>query len=207
MNNNNLKTYILGKTSMRNHICLFYLSILRIQRRVMYVERILSPDDRIKRAEEIYYRRKMQGVRVSTSSVNIGGSNKVSLGRKMMIQILISVVIYCGFITLKNYKSVFSENFIGKTKEILNYDVNFVNLYNQCSEYFNSHFNNIIKKEEQKTEDDGVNINDDQSEKNVTENTENEGAKEENSNEQIVENNQNTSELNEGIRWRNRFRS
>lgn len=192
---------------MRNHICLFYLSILRIQRRVMYVERILSPDDRIKRAEEIYYRRKMQGVRVSTSSVNIGGSNKVSLGRKMMIQILISVVIYCGFITLKNYKSVFSENFIGKTKEILNYDVNFVNLYNQCSEYFNSHFNNIIKKEEQKTEDDVVNINDDQSEKNVTENTENEGAKEENSNEQIVENNQNTSELNEGIRWRNRFRS
>ena len=173
----------------------------------MYVERILSPDDRIKRAEEIYYRRKMQGVRVSTSSVNIGGSNKVSLGRKMMIQILISVVIYCGFVTLKNYKSVFSESFIGKTKEILNYDVNFVNLYNQCSEYFNSHFNNIIKKEEQKTEEDGVNINDDQSEQNVTENTENEDHKEENSNEQKVENNQNTSELNEGIRWRNRFRS
>ena len=53
------------------------------------MDRILSPEERIRRAEEIYYKRKAQGVRVSTASVNIGKANKVSLGRKMVIQILV----------------------------------------------------------------------------------------------------------------------
>lgn len=183
------------------------------------MERVVSPEDRIKRAEEIYYRRKMQGVRVSTSSVNIGNKNKVSLGKKMMIQILISIIIYCVFFTLNNYKSIFSDNFIGKTKEVLNYDVNFVKLYNQCSEYFNTHFNNIIKKDEQESNEDSANNNDDDKKDDTeTENTGNEGIQVEGQNEvnteNVVEENkqesegtQNTDELNEGVRRRNRYRS
>lgn len=109
------------------------------------MDRVISPEERMKRAEEIYYRRKTQGVRVSTASVNIGNTNKVFLGKKMAVQIIISILIYCGFWAMKNYKNVFSDNVINNTKAILNYDVNFWNLYNQGREYFNSHFNNIIK--------------------------------------------------------------
>jgi len=42
------------------------------------MERVISPEERMKRAEEIYYRRKAQGVRVTTTSVNIGKENKIS---------------------------------------------------------------------------------------------------------------------------------
>lgn len=111
------------------------------------MERVISPEERMRRAEEIYYRRKAQGVRVSTSSVNVGKSNKISLGKRMSIQILICIIIYSVFWMIKDYNNVFSENIINQTKIILNYDINFQNLYNQFMEYFNNNFNNIIKTE------------------------------------------------------------
>lgn len=113
------------------------------------MERVVSPEERIRRAEEIYYRRRNQGVRVSTASMNIGESNKVSLGRKMIIQILVCVCIYFTFFLVKGYKNVFSENVINETRAILNYDINFKKLYGECKEYFSNNFNNIIKKDEQ----------------------------------------------------------
>ena len=109
------------------------------------MERIISPEERIRRAEEIYYKRKAQGVRVTTTSVNIGKSKKVSLGKKMTIQILVCLIIYLGFWIIKGYNNVFSENVINKTKLILNYDINLKNLYQNCVEYFNNDFNKIIK--------------------------------------------------------------
>lgn len=109
------------------------------------MERVITPEERIRRAEEIYYRRKAQGVRVSTSSVNVGKGNRVLLGKKMGIQILACILIYVSFWLIKGYNNVFSENVINQTKAILSYDVNFVNLYNQCVEYFNTNFNSIIK--------------------------------------------------------------
>ena len=45
------------------------------------MEKTVSPEERLRRAEEIYYRRKAQGVRLTTS-VNVGNQNKVSLGKK-----------------------------------------------------------------------------------------------------------------------------
>lgn len=107
------------------------------------MERVMSPEERIRRAEEIYYRRQSQGVRVSTSSVNVGKTNKISLGRKMGIQILICVVIYSFFYVIKGHNNIFSENVINTTKSILSYDVNLGKMYNQCVEYFNNSFNNI----------------------------------------------------------------
>ena len=109
------------------------------------MERIISPEERIRRAEEIYYKRKAQGVRVTTTSVNIGKQNKISLGKKMTIQIIVCLIIYLGFWLIKGYNSVFSENVINNTKAILSYDINIGNLYHKCVEYFNNDFNNIIK--------------------------------------------------------------
>ena len=112
------------------------------------MERVVSPEERMRRAEEIYYRRKAQGVRVSTATVNVGKKNKVSLGKKMIIQILICIAIYSMFWMIKGYNSVFSENVINQTREILSYDINFLKVYNQAKEYFEINFNSIIKKED-----------------------------------------------------------
>ena len=110
------------------------------------MERVISPEERIRRAEEIYYRRKNQdGTRVLGTSVNIGNENKVSLGKKMIIQILICICIYSVFGVLKNSKNIFSDNVINHTKTVLSYDVNLPQVYNQCKEYFNGDFNKIIK--------------------------------------------------------------
>lgn len=105
----------------------------------------MSQEERIRKAEEIYYRRKAQGVRVSTSSVNAGKANKVSLGKKMVIQILVCLVIYCAFWFMQGKTDIVSQNLLNNTRQILNYDINLVKLYNDSLAYFNSNFNNIIK--------------------------------------------------------------
>ncbi len=167
------------------------------------MERVISPEERIRRAEEIYYRRRAQGIRVSTSSVNVGNGNKISLGRKMIIQILICVVIYTTFWLIKGYNNVFSENVINETKNILSYDINFQNLYNQCMEYFNKNFNSIIKTDDNPQDsnnanDDGSNQNNSgnqdtqNSEENV--NAENQQGTESDTNEQGQTDNNDTNE-------------
>ncbi len=157
------------------------------------MERAISPEERIRRAEEIYYRRKSQGIRVSSSSVNVGNGNKVSLGKKMIIQILICVVIYTAFLVLKGYNNVFSENVINQTKSILSYDINFEKLYIQCVEYFNSNFNSIIKKEND-TQNEVVDGNsqdvDNNNENEIEQNTENQENSQQNGSEQSSENSQ-----------------
>lgn len=129
------------------------------------MERVISPEERMKRAEEIYYRRKAQGVRVTTTSVNIGKENKISLGKKMIIQIIVCLIIYLGFWLIKGYNNVFSQNVINQTKEVLNYDINFVNLYNQCKEYFDKNFNSIIKNSDNKDNENMQDANQDEKNK------------------------------------------
>lgn len=123
------------------------------------MERAISSEERIRRAEEIYNRRKMQnGVRVPTARVNTTVNNKYSLYKKLILQILICFLLYFVFYLIKNSNYIFSEECIKKTKEFLSYDINFGNTYNQLVEYYNknikSHF--ITTKDENNIED--VNI-------------------------------------------------
>ena len=46
------------------------------------MERIMSQEERIRRAEEIYQRRKSQGVRLTGDSVNLGGKPEFSLFKR-----------------------------------------------------------------------------------------------------------------------------
>lgn len=90
------------------------------------MERTLSQEDRIRRAEEIYNRRKVaNGIRVSSSTVNRTEKNKISLFKKMLMQMAICAVIYIIFYLIKNSNYIFSEDVINKTKEFLSYDINF----------------------------------------------------------------------------------
>ena len=105
------------------------------------MERTLSPEERIKRAEEIYYRRRVnsRGIRVPTSTVNVGNNKpEYNLFKKMILQILICFVIYAIFYLIQNTNYIFSDNVIKKTKEFLTTDINFNNIYNSVVNYINN---------------------------------------------------------------------
>ena len=105
------------------------------------MEKTISPEERIRRAEEIYYRRKQEdnSVRVSSSQVKDGKEKRqFSLYRKMIIQVLICVLIYLVFSLIKDANYIFSEDILNKTKEFLSTDINFETLSNNVSEFFNN---------------------------------------------------------------------
>ena len=103
------------------------------------MEKALSPEEKIRRAEEIYYRRKMKTNNRSYDLVNDFSNKKdFYLLKKILLQVLICMVIYTIFYMIKNTKYFFSDNVIDKTKEILSYDINIQNLYSQAKEYLNS---------------------------------------------------------------------
>ena len=93
------------------------------------MERVLSTEDKIRRAEEIYNRRKTNQIMTGTTKVNIREKKDIKLLKKMIVQIIICLTIYMLFYIVKNNNYIFSEDLINKTKEILSYDVNIQELY------------------------------------------------------------------------------
>lgn len=109
------------------------------------MERTITPEERQKRAEEVYNRRRNN----SLSRINYTNENQrkekinISLFKKMTLQILICMVIYVIFYLIKNTSYFFSDDVINKAKEFLKYDINFQNLYNQAVTMLNDNKNNI----------------------------------------------------------------
>ena len=98
------------------------------------MEKTISQEERIRRAEEIYNRRRIaKGVRVSGNSVNRAEPNKISLFKKTLFQIAICATIYIIFYLVKNGNYIFSEEVLNKTKEFLSYDINFGNIQSQIT--------------------------------------------------------------------------
>ena len=143
------------------------------------MERIMSVEDKIRRAEAIYERRQ-QGNNKQIASINVSDNNKkkdIKLLKKMIIQILVCMVLYLLVYTIQNNSYVFSEDFINKANEILSYDTNFNEIYNNIKNGILS----LLPKENNET----VNVD----ENNNTQNEQNNelqnaigGAVEENSN-------------------------
>ena len=93
------------------------------------MERTISVEEKIRRAEEIYARRKQESSRpITTVSVN-QNKKDLKLLKKMIIQIIICISIYWGIYMIQNGQYVFSEDFLNKANEILSYDTNFVEIY------------------------------------------------------------------------------
>ena len=106
-------------------------------RGVFIMERTISIEERIRRAEEIYNRRQNRDIRVSSSTVNSGQKTTLPLFKKMILQLLICTVIYFIFYLIKNNNYIFSQDVMERTSEILKYDVNFNNLYNNAIVFIN----------------------------------------------------------------------
>ena len=132
------------------------------------MERVMSVEDRIRRAEEIYLRRK-QGEMGTITKGNVNNKKNFKLFKKMLIQLLICVAIYLIIYTIYNKEYVFSEDFINKTNEILSYDTNFEEIYNMIKDKFGS-FMNINKEEIQNDEDKDKDRDNEKEKENINEN-------------------------------------
>ena len=132
------------------------------------MERTVSAEERIRRAEEIYNRRRMQGgVRVSTSNVNTKVKSNYKLFKRMILQIIICLLIYFIFYLIKNSNYIFSEDVINKTKEFLSYDINLQGIYQQVEDYYNKNIKILFANQdniEQLNENTNIQTNEIQSE-------------------------------------------
>ena len=106
------------------------------------MERTMTVEEKIRRAEEIYARRQA-GSLTKTATVNINTNTKkdLKLLKKMIIQIIISLLIYFTIYIIQNNNYIFSQDFINKAKEILSYDINFQATYESLKQYI-INFNN-----------------------------------------------------------------
>ena len=107
------------------------------------MERTISQEERIKRAEEIYSRRRQMNRSDYVynprprAEKNKANSVKQSLIRKMIIQVLVCTAIYLGVYTIQHSNQIFPQEVLNKTKEILMYDVSFQTLCDKVNEYIN----------------------------------------------------------------------
>lgn len=106
------------------------------------MEKTLSVEEKIKRAEEIYARRHKQDS-TNNKTLYLHGKNKkdIRLFKKLTLQIIACLLIYLVVHTIQNNNYVFTNDFMQKTKELLSQDTNFIEIYNNISGAFINFFN------------------------------------------------------------------
>ena len=110
------------------------------------MEKSISQEERIRRAEEIYSRRRYNN-RYGESLYRSGETRnryqpqetrkiKDKMINKMIIQMIVCVIIYTCIYMLQYSNYLFSKDMVDKTKEVLSYDISIENLYNKSNEIF-----------------------------------------------------------------------
>lgn len=146
------------------------------------MERTMSVEDKIRRAEEIYARRHGEPqIRTTTAKVTVNKENQkdIKLLKKMIIQILISLFIYLAIYIIQNNNYIFSEEFLKKANEILSYDMNFTQIYENIKNNIEQGINNLKNNNEgaiggaeiNNIEENNAIDNNEQTNENQTENT------------------------------------
>ena len=110
------------------------------------MEKSISQEERIRRAEKIYIRRRYNN-RNGESLYRSGETRnryqpqetrkiKGKMINKMIIQMIVCVIIYTCIYMLQYSNYLFSKDMVDKTKEVLSYDISIENLYNKSNEFF-----------------------------------------------------------------------
>ena len=132
------------------------------------MEKSISVEERIKRAEERYYNtlncNNINDEENINKERNITNNQNKKIGKnlkkKLLLQIVICLMAYGIFYCINNSNTLFSNDMKQKTKEILNTDINFSQIYTKFKNNIESFWQNIQPKE---------------NEQNNTESTENKG--------------------------------
>ena len=95
------------------------------------MERVMSVEEKIRRAEEIYLKRKsLNGTQNRTQKVPVNDTKKdVKLLKKMIMQIIVCICIYIVVYTVQNSETFFSKELVNQAREVLAYDTNFIEIY------------------------------------------------------------------------------
>lgn len=88
------------------------------------MERTLSQEERLRRAEELYYRKQNAIAPVRTTTVNGVPKKNYRLLKKIIIQIIICVLIYGAIYKLQSNTDSFSVDSINYLKGAIAYDIN-----------------------------------------------------------------------------------
>ncbi len=119
------------------------------------MDRVMTVEERIRRAEEIYERRKKRENLTEKPKIynkaeekNIKRKKDIRLLKKIIMQLVTCLVIYFIFYTIQNNEYMFSKEFLNKAKEILSYDMNFVQVFENIKNNTMTFINNNINKKE-----------------------------------------------------------
>lgn len=101
------------------------------------MERVLSQDERIRRAEEIYVKRRMQANCRTSATVNVEETKSSKTNRKLAKQFVICIIIYISFYAMKSVPNFVPQEIMYKIADILEYDINLQGLYENINSYIN----------------------------------------------------------------------
>ena len=112
------------------------------------MERTMTVEERIRRAEEIYERRQKNNGLITEKESKKSEKKDIKLLKKIIIQLIVCISIYLIIYTIQQNKYNFSEDFINKVNEIISYDIDLKKVYEDTKNYIMG----ILQKEEQKNE-------------------------------------------------------
>lgn len=136
------------------------------------MEKVMSVEDKIRRAEEIYYKRRNQeNIIKEIKNERTKTKKNIRLLKKMIKQIVTCVFIYSIFYIIVKNNYIFSEDFANKAREILSQDINFSNIYTTIL--------NTIKQDNKDTEKQEESVEIEQTKEEIQNNNENIGGAEE----------------------------
>lgn len=116
------------------------------------MEKSISVEERIKRAEERYYNSYFENNYANKYAETKKEEpkfekKKKKVVRKLLKKIVICIIIYTIFYNITNSNSILSEDIRNKAKEILNIDINFTQLYSNAKNFIVNFLDNIEIKE------------------------------------------------------------
>lgn len=159
-----------------------------LDRGVFLLERTLTGEEKIRKAEEIYKRRRSgysYGRDNRALKVSVKEEKNFSLFKKMILQIAICFVIYFIYYLIQNSNYIFSEEVLAKTKEVLSYDIDIASLYEYTTNFFKekiSLIENDTTSTNEITEQNTVNSEDNQNNEQNNEENKNESENNEENN-------------------------
>lgn len=161
------------------------------------MERTMSVEEKIRRAEEIYERRhRGESRQATTINVNNDGKKDIKLLKKLILQVVACLLIYLIIYTVQNNNYIFSEDFINKAKEILSYDTNFMQIYNDAK----NGVMNFLKSDDEETKNEETKNEETNNEETKSEEKKSEDTKnEEKKNEESQSDEQNSKQNEENI--------
>ena len=155
------------------------------------MERVMSVEERIKRAEDIYNRRNGVYTGNVSNTERLCKRKKRRNPKRLLIQIVVCLLIYVIFYAITNRNYIFSEEFRNSVSEFLNEKTNIIDLYEKVKEYIQIKLDDEEKTEEQEEKGDEIDEKKDENKK-TDENEANEENKENEKNEEEKNKEKNT---------------